>query len=79
MTEEKKKPDQKVKDGSINVDAWKHEAQTEFGKKVYWKTKITQSYIDSDGNWGNTEYIDAEKIPKLIMSLQRLYQKIQES
>lgn len=69
-------PELKIKAGSITATVWKNEASRN-GETHYFNTiTLTRSYKDKEGNWKNTNSFRTSDLPKAILVLQKVYEKL---
>jgi len=73
MTEEKKQPIVKVRDGNLSVAGFLNEHEVDGQKRKFISCKIQRGYKDKDDNWQNTDQLSLNDLPRAALLLQQAY------
>lgn len=73
MAEDKKKPIENIKAGSIQVAIWENETKDEKNPRKFLSAVMTKSYKKGD-EWKTTDSLNANDVPKAILALQKAYE-----
>jgi len=74
MDETKKKPELNIKAGSIKAAIWKNQREGSNGQKFESvKLKLERTYMDKNGEYKNTQYLDVNDMPKAVHVLWKAY------
>lgn len=75
MTNSKKEPIAKLRDGSLEIAIWANE--TEKGIR-YATDGVIRSYLDASGNWQQSQSLSSGEIPRASWLLQKAYDRISD-
>ena len=64
-------PEKKFKAGAITAAIWKNQIQIKGNTVETRSVQLQRAYQDKDGNWQNTNSLQANDLPKAILLLQK--------